>query len=269
MERYKVFSTAVKAKYPEIKLVASAGPGSAGTQFDYLWGQMCNLKADLVDEHYYQPPQWFLDNSRRYDNYDRNGPKVFAGEYAAHTPEKRNTWGAALAEAAFMTGLERNADVVQMASYAPMLAHVDAWQWAPDLIWFDNLRSFGTPSYYVQKLFSANLGNRILPVTIGGGAANAQSGLYASALLDEKSGEVILKAVNSGNAERNVRISLGETAAKGAARALVLSADLAAENSLDKPMNVAPAERSVAVSGTGLDWSLAARSLTVLRVPVR
>ena len=269
VDRYKVFSAAIKAKYPDIKLVTSAGPSPAGAQFAYLWAEMRSLKADLVDEHYYQPPQWFLDNSRRYDNYDRNGPKVFAGEYAAHTPEKRNTWGAALAEAAFMTGLERNADVVQMASYAPMLAHVDAWQWAPDLIWFDNLRSFGTPSYYVQKLFSANLGNRILPVTIGGGAANAQSGLYASALLDEKSGEVILKAVNSGNAERNVRISLGETAAKGAARALVLSADLAAENSLDKPMNVAPAERSVAVSGTGLDWSLAARSLTVLRVPVR
>ncbi|MEO8370753.1 MAG: alpha-L-arabinofuranosidase C-terminal domain-containing protein [Candidatus Solibacter sp.] len=255
VDRYKVFSAAIKAKYPAIQLITSAGPSPSGAQFDFLWGEMRKLKADLVDEHYYQPPQWFLDNSHRYDNYDRNGPKVFAGEYAAHTPEKRNTWGAALAEAAFMTGLERNSDVVQMASYAPMLAHVDAWQWAPDLIWFDNLKSFGTPSYYVQKLFAANLGNRILPVTV-------PNGLYASALLDEKSGEVILKVVNAGNAERGVRISLGDV--KGAARAWVLSSELASENSVEKPLNVAPVERS-----SGLDLSLAARSLTVLRVPVR
>jgi alpha-L-arabinofuranosidase len=269
VDRYKVFSAAIEAKYPDIQLITSAGPSPAGAQFDYLWKEMRSLKADLVDEHYYQPPQWFLDNSRRYDNYDRNGPKVFAGEYAAHTPEKRNTWGAALAEAAFMTGLERNSDVVRMASYAPMLAHVDAWQWAPDLIWFDNLRSFGTPSYYVQKLFAANLGSRILPVTIGGAAANAQNGLYASAMLDEKSGEVIAKLVNSGNADRSVRLALGETAPKGTARAWVVSSDLAAENSLDKPLNVAPVERTVAASGAGLALALPARSLTVLRVPVR
>ena len=127
--------------------------------------ELRKLNADIVDEHYYMSPEWFLANTARYDNYDRTGPKVFAGEYAAQSvgsvsPENRNNWKSALAEAAFMTGLERNADVVRMASYAPLFAHVDAWQWTPDLIWFDNLRSYGTPNYYVQKLFANNTGTR-------------------------------------------------------------------------------------------------------------
>ncbi len=270
VDRYKVFSAAIRARHPDIKLIGSAGPSASGTQFDYLWPQMREMKADLVDEHYYQPAQWFLDNSRRYDKYDRSGPKVFAGEYAARVAGNRNTWGAALAEAAYMTGLERNADVVHMASYAPLLAHVDAWQWAPNLIWFDNLRSFGTPSYHVQKLFATNLGTRLLPVTIGGSETNAHNGLYASASLLEKTGEVILKAVNPGEAGRKVAISLAGAAARGAARVLTLaSSDLAAENSLDNPMNVAPVERSMAVSGTEVELTLPAHSLTVVRLPAR
>ena len=270
VDRYKVFSAAIKSKYPDIRLVASAGPFPAGPMFNFLWPRMRDLKADLVDEHYYQPPQWFLNNSSRYDNYDRKGPKVFAGEYAAHVADKRNTWGAALAEAAFMTGLERNADVVEMASYAPLFAHVDAWQWAPDLIWFDNLRSFGTPSYYVQKLFASNLGTRILPLSIGESARNAQNGIYASASLDEKTGEVILKAVNSNTAARPVRISVAGAEARGSARAMTLaSGDLAAENSLDKPLNVVPAERTISITGDRIEIDLPAYSLTVFRMPVR
>jgi alpha-N-arabinofuranosidase len=263
VDRYKVFATAIKAKYPEIRLVTSAGPSPSGPLFEYLWPQMRELKADLVDEHYYQPPQWFLDNSRRYDNYPRTGPKVFAGEYAAHQPDRKNNWGAALAEAAFMTGLERNADLVEMASYAPLFAHVDAWQWAPDLIWFDNLRSFGTPSYYVQKLFATNLGARILPVA----APNGQNGLYTSAALDTNAREVILKAVNSSKTPRTVKLSFTGASANGSAKALVLGTeDLAAENSLDKPSNVAPVEKTMDVSA-GL--TLAPSSLTIVRVPIR
>ena len=146
-------------------------------------------------------PGWFLAHSDRYDNYPRTGPKVFSGEYAAQSvgiasPDNRNNWECALAEAAFMTGLDRNADVVRMASYAPLFAHVDAWQWTPDLIWFDNLRSYGTPNYYVQKLFSVNKGTNILPVLIDGSARNAQQSLYASASMDKISSEVVLKVVN-------------------------------------------------------------------------
>ena len=93
------------------------------------------------DEHYYKSPEWFRSNASRYDKYDSKGPKVFAGEYAAHAENDRNSWEAALSEAAFITGLERNADVVYQASYAPLFAHVEGWQWRPDLIWFDNLSS--------------------------------------------------------------------------------------------------------------------------------
>src|ERR1022692_1314298 len=151
---YRLFAAALKSKHPEIELVASAGPAPEGKEFDTLWSNLRELKADLIDEHYYASPDWFLSNTGRYDRYDRSGPKVFAGEYAAQTagvarPDNRNNWKSAITEAAFMTGLERNGDVVQMASYAPLMAHADAWQWKPDEIWFDNLHSYGTPDYYV------------------------------------------------------------------------------------------------------------------------
>ena len=134
VERYKIFAAALKAKHPEIQLVVAAGPAPAGEPFNTMWSTWRALHADIVDEHYYMSPEWFLTNTGRYDQYDRSGPKVFAGEYAAQSvastsPDNHNNWKTALSEAAFMTGLERNGDVVQMASYAPLLAHVDAWQW--------------------------------------------------------------------------------------------------------------------------------------------
>jgi alpha-L-arabinofuranosidase len=144
------FQKAIKAKYPEILIIGSSGPSADGEQFDYLWGEMKKLNIDLVDEHYYKDPKWFLANAGRYDNYSRKGPKVFAGEYACHVqPEKKNSFYAALCEAAFLTGLERNADVVHLATYAPLFAHVDAWQWKPDMIWFDNLRL--TSLHYIPQ----------------------------------------------------------------------------------------------------------------------
>jgi alpha-L-arabinofuranosidase len=272
VERYAEFAKVLKAKHPEIRLVASAGPAPADERFRYLWGKMREMNADIVDEHYYMPPKWFRENVGRYDDYPRTGPKVFAGEYAAQSvgtvrSENRNDWECALAEAAFMTGLERNADVVEMTSYAPLLAHVDAWQWTPNLIWFDNLRSFGTPSYYVQKLFSTNRGTTILPVKLGDGG---QQGLYASASLDQRAGEVILKLVNTAASAREVNINLAGAAKVGAGgRAFVLSsADLKAENSLSEPAKVAPAERQFAASGQ-FAYTLAPHSLTVLRVPAQ
>ncbi len=171
IERYTLFAQALKAKHPEIMLVSAAGPSPADERFNFLWPKLRELKADIVDEHCYANPIWFLANTHRYDNYDRSGPKVFMGEYGAQSiapvsPNNRNNWDCALAEAAYMTGLERNADVVRMASYAPLFANVDAWQWTPDLIWCDTLRVYGTPNYYVQQLFSRNRGDVVLPVTV-------------------------------------------------------------------------------------------------------
>jgi alpha-N-arabinofuranosidase len=273
IERYQRFAAALKTRHPEIQLVSSAGPSPSGPMFDFLWSKMRELKADLVDEHYYMAPAWFLSNAARYDKYDRSGPKVFAGEYAAHTAGvgrqgNRNNWQAALAEAAFMTGLERNADVVRMASYAPLFAHVDAWQWAPDLIWFDNLRSFGTPSYYVQKVFGTNAGTRVLPVSINGDTAAAKDGLYASAALDERANAVVVKVVNAGVGARSVRIAIDSGTPRGEGRMTILASDdLQAENSLDAPTRLAPVESRVALDGSELRLDFRPQSLTVLRLP--
>jgi alpha-N-arabinofuranosidase len=256
-------------------LVSSAGPGSSGKEFDYLWTNLRQLKADIVDEHYYMAPSWFLTNAHRYDGYDRNGPKVFAGEYAAQTsgvarPDNKNNWEGAIAEAAFVTGLERNADVVTMASYAPLFAHVEAWQWTPNLIWFDNLRSFGTPNYYVQKLYATNLGTHVLPLDVNGSTKNAENGLYTSASLDRKKGEVIFKAVNATSNARTLRLDLKGTASvQGDGRLTVLaSQDLKAENSLDQPTHVAPTDKPLPASGSGFDLTLEPQSFTVLRAKV-
>ncbi|MEU7884621.1 alpha-L-arabinofuranosidase C-terminal domain-containing protein [Microbispora bryophytorum] len=118
-------------------------------------------KADLVDEHYYNDPSWFLANNHRYDTYDRSGPHVFVGEYASNG----NTYWNALTEASYLTGIERNSDVVELASYAPLLSNVDYVNWTPDLIWFDNDQVYGSPSYYVQRMFSRNVGDTVLPST--------------------------------------------------------------------------------------------------------
>ncbi|MDQ3805808.1 MAG: carbohydrate binding domain-containing protein [Acidobacteriota bacterium] len=275
IERYKVFARVLKEKYPHVMLVSSSGPFPEGEEFDFAWAQLRELKAEMVDEHYYRPPQWFRDNAGRYDNYPRNGPKVFAGEYAAQTvaiasPDNRNNWEGAMSEAAFVTGLERNADLVRMSSYAPLFGHVEAWQWTPNMIWFDNLRSYGTPNYYVQKLFSTNRGTHLLPVLIDGSPKNGQGELYASASADSKAGEVILKVVNTAASQREVRISLAGAGRVGrGGRAFVLtSPDLKAENSLDEPTKIAPVERPLAVASGEFAYTFAPHSLTVLRVGV-
>lgn len=163
-ERFKLFQEAIKEKYPSIKVISSSGPWSQGVEYDQGWQFSKIVKADLVDEHYYNQPEWFLSNWHRYDAFDRNGPKVFVGEYASWG----NTFYNALAEAAYMTGLERNADIVELASYAPLLANADYVNWQPNLIWFNNNQVYGTVNYYVQKMFSNNKGDVLLPATLTG-----------------------------------------------------------------------------------------------------
>ncbi|MFC5814194.1 alpha-L-arabinofuranosidase C-terminal domain-containing protein [Nonomuraea harbinensis] len=163
-DNYPKFANAIKAKYPDIKIISNAGQTSQGAWFDRMWQFARDQKADLVDEHYYNNPDWFLTNNRRYDSYDREGPKVFVGEYAS----RGNTFFNALSEASYLTGIERNADVVELAAYAPLLANVDYVDWTPDLIWFDNDEAYGSPSYHVQKLFSTNVGDTVLPSTFEG-----------------------------------------------------------------------------------------------------
>jgi alpha-L-arabinofuranosidase len=170
-QRYEIFVKALKEKHPEIELVSGSGPFPSDRHYQYAWRRLRELGAEIVDEHCYAMPDWFLRAATRYDRYDRSGPKVFMGEYAAQSvditsPDNRNNLRCALAEAAFLTGIERNSDVVVMSAYAPLLAHLDAWQWRPNLIWFDNLTAYGTPNYYVQQLFSLHRGDVVLPVEL-------------------------------------------------------------------------------------------------------
>ena len=273
IERWKIFEKVIKQKYPYIKLVSSVGPDPEGKKFDLLNSTFRNLHADILDEHYYRAPQWFLDNVKRYDHYDRQGPKIFAGEYAAQSvaiasPLNKNNWQCAMSEAAFMTGLERNADVVNMASYAPLFAHVDGWQWTPDLIWFDNLRSYGTPNYYVQQLYSLNKGTEVVPVKLDGQAVTGQGGAYSSAVLDSKTKELVVKFVNTGKDTQSVNFLIkGSGQVKGEGTLTVLQSDkLDAVNSIEAPDVVAPKIQKLLLKGNNINLTLKPYSFNVIRV---
>ena len=271
-DRLEVFMKAIRAKYPDIKIVGTSGPDSEGKMFDKGWAAMKRLKADLVDEHFYRNEDWFLGTAEahakwgncgatRYESYDRKGPKVFAGEYACHGKNKHkwNHYEASLYEAAFMTDMERNADVVYMTAYAPLLAHVDGWQWRPDLIWFDNTRMFRSVSYYVQQMYSTNKGTNVLQLTtidpldakgkktIPVAGQRGMDGLFASSVYEASTGEVIIKVINTSGQSQNITINLLGMKGKKTAQTLTLQhkGSMDDENTLDEPNKIVPKEGSV------------------------
>ncbi len=263
-EHLEPFVKAIRKKYPDIKIVGSSGPDSEGEQFDYLWPEMKSLKADLVDEHFYRPEAWFLSQGARYDNYDRKGPKVFAGEYACHGRGKKwNHFHASLLEAAFMTGLERNADIVHMVTYAPLFAHVEGWQWRPDMIWFDNLNSVCTVSYYVQQLFAAHKGTNVLSLTMNKKpvtGAEGQNGLFASAVCDKNKNEIIVKVVNTSGKKQSLSLifnGLKKKEVLSGARCIKLSSTgMDKDNTIENPLAIIPQETSLDVNGHTLNVDL-------------
>ena len=265
--RLEKFIEAIRAQYPEIKIIGSSGPQAEGKDFDYLWPEMKRLKVDLVDEHYYRSPEWFLNQAARYDSYDRKGPKVFAGEYACHPQSRENNFESALCESAFMTGLERNADIVHMATYAPLLAHVDAWQWRPDLIWFDNLRCVRTPNYYVQKLYAHYRGTNVLPFTLNKKPLTGQEGLYASAVIDTDKQEIIIKLSNVSNEDKDIRINIEGLQRKmrigSEAQAILLKGEVNQENRLDNPDVAVPVKSVVRMNGKVLEATAESQSFNV------
>lgn len=267
-ERLAPFVQAIRARYPEIQIVGSAGPNAEGEQFEYLWPEMRRLNVDLVDEHYYRSPEWFLSNADRYDNYDRKGPKVFAGEYACHADNKANSFLTALCEAAFMTGLERNADVVPLSTYAPLFAHVEAWQWRPDLIWFDNLRVMKTPNYYVQQLYSHHAGTRVVPFLRAGKPLTGELSLYATAALDKRTNELILKVVNTGIQARQAQIQLHglSDGTHTGTRIQFHSMDVEAVNTLEQPERVHPEESAFTYKGNQMAITIQPLSFTIYRI---
>ena len=267
-ERLEPFVKAIRAKYPNIKIIGSSGPQAEGKDFDFLWPEMKRIGVDLVDEHYYRSPEWFLSNANRYDSYDRNGPKVFAGEYACHAPDKENSFLTALSEAAFMTGLERNADVVHLCTYAPLFAHKEAWQWRPDLIWFDNLSFVKTPNYYVQQLFGNNAGTHVLALTMNGKAVSGQQNLYATAASDATDNTLIIKIANTGIDQKKISFIL--EGLKAGVHAVTLthlnSSDLNAKNSFETPDLITPKVVHSYIKDNKMDIALPPLSFTILRI---
>ena len=265
-ERLQKFMEQIRSKYPKIKICGSSGPSADGKDFDYGWEQMRKLGTDLVDEHYYKSPEWFRSNAGRYDNYDRKGPKVFAGEYAAHAKHDPNSWEAALSEAAFMTGLERNADVVYQATYAPLFAHVEGWQWRPDLIWFDNLTSVRSANYYVQQLYGLNKGTNVLKLTEDGKAVEGKDGLYATACYDKNTKSYIVKIANTSNEEKDITVTFNGLKKLNTGKLTLLHADdIQAENKIDNKNAVVPVTSDVEANGNVLNVKMKANSFAVYR----
>lgn len=275
IERYKVFDAAIKSKYPEIIVVSGSGPFPDGEMFEYGMEELTKLNAELVDEHYYRSPEWFRQNATRYDDYDRNGPKIFAGEYAAQSvaiasPDNKNNWECALSEAAYMTGMERNADLVVMTSYAPLMAHAEGWQWTPDMIWFNNLSAYGTANYYVQKMYANHPGTDLLSITEAGQALTGQNDLYASAVRNAATNELIIKVVNTGAKAQELSINIKGAIANGMAKTLTMVSDeLDAVNSFEEPTKISPVAGQAEVKKGILSASLPAHAFVLYTVKLQ
>lgn len=253
VERLDMFVRAIRKACPEIQIVGSSGPKPDGADFDYLWKEMKRLKVDLVDEHFYKDEAWFESQAGRYDGYSRKAPKVFAGEFACHCKEDgRNRFDAALLEAAFMTGIDRNSDVVEMATYAPLMAHAEAWQWRPDLIWFDNLKVVRSASYYVQQLFSIYKGTHRLSVVPEKGKlkdGQLEEGLYVSAVWDENRKACIVKVANLSDSGRKLCLKPDGRLLENVASVemITLSADAdSVDNRVENPDRIRPEKRRLA-----------------------
>ncbi|MCM1173760.1 MAG: alpha-L-arabinofuranosidase [Blautia sp.] len=272
--RYRLFEKAVHEKYPEIRLIGSAGPDITSEHYRDAWKFYHEEAAEnpnfcyAVDEHYYVKPEWFYEHVDFYDEYPRN-VKVFAGEYAArpdgsaHDPEA-NTLAGALAEAAFLTGIEKNADVVILASYAPLFARLGYAQWSPDMIWFDETAAYPSASYYVQKMYGENMGTTLAPMR-GQEKELRKEGVYISLSLDEKEGEYILKAVNAAKEEKTLELidEKGNQVRGNAAVKTLRKKEDAAETAQGCPEPVRYEECGAELSGM---LTLAPESFTVLRV---
>ncbi|WP_380907228.1 alpha-L-arabinofuranosidase C-terminal domain-containing protein [Sphingobacterium chuzhouense] len=197
-ERFTMIYNAIKEKHPEIHVIGTAGPFYEGTDYIEGWKLASTLQIPYMDEHYYNPPGWYIHNQDFYDKYDRSNAKVYLGEYAAHIPSRASTIETALAEALHLCNIERNGDIVAMTSYAPLLAKTGNTQWNPDLIYFDNTEVNPTVGYYVQQLFGQHAGNAYIfsDLQLNNSDDNVRKRIGKSIVRDEVSGDIILKLVN-------------------------------------------------------------------------
>jgi len=253
---FKEIRAAVLAAYPDMQIITTTGPFADGWINDQAWAQInSNYRDAIVDEHYYNEPAWFLQNTRRYDSFRRNGARIFVGEYAAHESNRDNTWYAALCEAAYITGMERNADVVVMTSYAPLFAREQMFQWRPDLIWFDSEKvTHLTPSYQVLKLFSASTGTKVLPPE----KEPPTRTLFHTSSVDTEKGLLYTKLVNPYPKEKTVTLNYANVTIAQAALT-TLSGDHTGRD-------VQIAEDEAPVSGNSVAVTLKPYSAVVVRI---
>ncbi|MCX7846358.1 MAG: hypothetical protein N2312_07070, partial [Dictyoglomaceae bacterium] len=271
--RFQLFWKAIKEKYPDIKIVFSGPPSYEGSSFRQAWSFAREINVDIFDEHIYATPEWFLINSDRYTIYPRQGPKVMVGEYAAHTAGRRNNLQAALAESAFMTGLEKNPDVVIMASYAPLFNRVNWSQWVPDLIWFDGSRVFGTPSYYAQRIFSENRGDFVLKSSLTGEQllliGYRFKSLYHVCSFDNIKKEIIIKVVNPWADDRSVKIEVkGKMNLTGDGEIIELSSKNPLDENYFDDLKIFPKEKKVKDLKNSFIYTFKAHTITILRLKV-
>ena len=261
-DRFPLIASKVKALYPNVMIVSSSGPNVDEGRWERAWEFMTKYGAEILDEHYYRPPDWFLKNANRYDTYSRTAPKVYAGEYACHEKGRENSLHSAICEAAMMCGFERNCDVVRMSSYAPLFNNLDApgYHWRPDMIWFDKTRVFGTPNYYVQKLFATNRPDVTVPVKAGVDCATAFWSVGQK--LD---GTTIVKLVNAAGEAQPIALDLALPAGTLTVET-VTDADPNAVNTIDDPERVTIKTTTEAFAGGSLTRELAPWSATVLKL---
>ncbi len=268
IERFKLIYDGVKARYPEIQIIGTSGPRPSGEDYDEGWRIARELSIDMVDEHGYQTPEWYWQNLQRFDAYDRHGPTVYLGEYAAHDLGRRSTLRSALAEAAYLTTLERNGDLVRLSSYAPLLGKQRHCQWEPDLIYFDNTTVYPTINYCVQQLFSVNAGDRYLPTHVSFGAEQT---LAVSTVQDSASGDLILKIVSRADVIVHMQIDIsGFSRLDPQAICTVLTAEPLAENNYSFwHKQIVQPETSALTVAPQFEYAVPAHSLSVIRLRTR
>ena len=261
-ERFTMIYKAVREKYPEVTVIGTVGPFYEGTDYDEGWKLATRLGVPMVDEHYYVAPGWFIHNQDYYDRYDRNKSKVYLGEYAAHLPGRPSNLETALSEALYLTAVERNADVVSMTSYAPLLAKEGHTQWRPDLIYFNNEEVKPTVGYYTQQMYGQNAGNEYFDSTIklDSRRDDVKKRVGVSVVKDSVSGDFIVKLVNMLPVEVSAKIELeGVTFVNPTAQKTVLTGN-------PKDEKVIPIKEDMEVQGQGFAYTLPSYSFTVIRV---
>ncbi|WP_238480279.1 alpha-L-arabinofuranosidase C-terminal domain-containing protein [Mangrovibacterium lignilyticum] len=263
-ERFTMIFNAIKEKYPEITVIGTVGPFSEGTDYRVGWDIASKLEVPMVDEHYYQPPGWYLNNQDYYDRYDRSKPKVYLGEYATHIPGRKLTIETALCDALHLINVERNADVVSMTSYAPLLAKHGHTQWNPDLIYFNNTEVFPTVDYYVQKLFGQNAGDEYIAsqVSLSESKKEMTKRVASSLVRDSKTGDYILKLTNLLPVAVNSKIDLANLPVEAGEAALtVLQGEVTDEKAMPESSTIAVASK--------FEYNIPAYSFSVIRFKVK